>query len=61
MEKLLILMDKFIKDELIQKKFQAYLGPFVAPSEEVEENAFLCELKAFISEHPEYRDKVILN
>jgi len=58
MEKLCILMDKYIKDEFVQKRFMASLGGFITEEDYVEEEEFLDELKAFVEENPDVRESV---
>ena len=53
MEPLSILMDKYIKDVSVQRKFMAFLGGFVVEDEYVEEKQFLEELEAFVKENPD--------
>ena len=61
MERLSILLDKFVKNELVQKRFMSYLGGFVCPEEMVSEGDLKEELLAFVTEYPEFESSVTLN
>lgn len=61
MEKLCILMDKYIKDEFVQKRFMASLGGFITEEDYIEEEAFIEELRAFVDENHDVRESVSLD
>ena len=61
MEKICILMDKYIKDKSVQKRFKSYLEPFVMDEECVREEEFISELRSFLEEYPEMKDAISID